>query len=88
MNLENCIGIFDSGIGGLSIYKELKTLLPNETFCYLADSNNAPYGEKKDEEIQRLKEAEEESQNKTARVGLVNLFRPFLKFSTNCSKNG
>jgi len=54
MNLRNCIGIFDSGIGGLSIYRELKTLLPNETFCYLADSNNAPYGEKADEEIQRL----------------------------------
>ena len=54
MDFSNYIGIFDSGIGGLTIYRELKKLLPNEAFCYLADSNNAPYGEKSDEEIQRF----------------------------------
>jgi glutamate racemase len=40
------IGIFDSGVGGTSIWKEIKTLLPNENSIYLADSKNAPYGPK------------------------------------------
>ncbi len=40
------IGIFDSGIGGITIYKEIHTLLPNENIVYLADSKNAPYGGK------------------------------------------
>jgi len=38
------IGIFDSGIGGTSIWREIHELVPNETCCYLADSKNAPYG--------------------------------------------
>ncbi len=45
------IGIFDSGIGGTSIWKEIHTLLPNENTIYLSDSKNAPYGEKTKEEI-------------------------------------
>ena len=45
------IGIFDSGIGGTSIWKEVVKLLPNENTIYLADSKNAPYGEKSSEEI-------------------------------------
>lgn len=45
------IGIFDSGIGGISIYEEIHTLLPNESTIYLADSKNAPYGEKSKEKI-------------------------------------
>lgn len=45
------IGIFDSGIGGTSIWKEVVKLLPNEKTIYLADSKNAPYGEKSSEEI-------------------------------------
>jgi len=45
------IGIFDSGIGGTSIWKELVKLIPNENTIYLADSKNAPYGEKSSEEI-------------------------------------
>ncbi|ULC59384.1 glutamate racemase [Flaviramulus sp. BrNp1-15] len=40
------IGIFDSGVGGTSIWKEIHTLLPNENTLYLADSANAPYGPK------------------------------------------
>ena len=43
---KNPIGIFDSGIGGTSIWKEIKTLLPNEDTIYLSDSKNAPYGQK------------------------------------------
>lgn len=48
------IGIFDSGIGGTSIWKEIHTLLPNEDTIYLADSNNAPYGPKGKERITAL----------------------------------
>ncbi len=40
------IGIFDSGVGGTSIWKEVNRLLPNENTIYLADSANAPYGPK------------------------------------------
>lgn len=45
------IGIFDSGIGGTSIFKEIKILLPQEHTIYLADSFNAPYGNKTKQEI-------------------------------------
>ncbi|WP_397447744.1 glutamate racemase [Polaribacter sp. R77954] len=45
------IGIFDSGIGGTSIWKEITTLLPNEQTIYLSDSKNAPYGIKSKQEI-------------------------------------
>lgn len=45
------IGIFDSGVGGLTIYKEIHKLLPHESIIYLADSKNAPYGEKSKQEI-------------------------------------
>jgi len=48
------IGIFDSGIGGTSIWKELKTILPKENTIYLADSKNAPYGLKSEDEIMQL----------------------------------
>jgi glutamate racemase len=45
------IGIFDSGVGGTSIWKEIHALLPYENTIYLADSMNAPYGQKTREEI-------------------------------------
>lgn len=45
------IGFFDSGIGGTSIWKEVIKLLPKENTIYLADSKNAPYGEKSSDEI-------------------------------------
>ena len=45
------IGLFDSGIGGTSIWKEIHSLLPNENTVYLADSKNAPYGQKSRDEI-------------------------------------
>jgi glutamate racemase len=51
---DSPIGIFDSGIGGTSIWKEIQKLLPNEETLYLADSKNAPYGEKSKGEIVRL----------------------------------
>lgn len=45
------IGLFDSGIGGTSIWREINILLPNENTIYLADSKNAPYGLKSKDEI-------------------------------------
>ena len=47
----NPIGIFDSGVGGTSIWKEIHRLLPHENTIYLADSANAPYGTKGKETI-------------------------------------
>lgn len=54
MENNNPIGLFDSGIGGTSIWKEIHDLLPNEDTIYLADSKNAPYGQKSKEEIIKL----------------------------------
>lgn len=48
------IGVFDSGVGGTSIWKEINSLLPNESIIYLADSKNAPYGEKSKDQILQL----------------------------------
>jgi len=45
------IGIFDSGVGGISVWKEIVEILPNENIIYYADSKNCPYGPKTDEEI-------------------------------------
>ena len=46
------IGVFDSGIGGLSVLQALREVLPGERFVYLADSGNAPYGERGDAFVQ------------------------------------
>ncbi|WP_142784984.1 glutamate racemase [Changchengzhania lutea] len=48
------IGLFDSGVGGTSIWKEIHNLLPNENTIYLADSKNAPYGLKGKDAILQL----------------------------------
>lgn len=40
------IGVFDSGVGGLSVLREIRRALPAETLCYVADSAHAPYGER------------------------------------------
>ena len=45
------IGLFDSGIGGISILDKLKELLPNENFIFLADNKNCPYGYKSKKDI-------------------------------------
>lgn len=51
---ERAIGVFDSGVGGVSTLRELVRLMPNETFYYYGDSRNAPYGTKSEEEIRAL----------------------------------
>ena len=54
MHNNQPIGIFDSGIGGTSIWTAIHHLLPNEKTIYLADSKNAPYGQKSKAEIIEL----------------------------------
>ena len=45
------IGIFDSGAGGLSVFREIRKLLPDERYIYYSDNANCPYGEKSREFI-------------------------------------
>jgi glutamate racemase len=52
-NLEHPIGIFDSGVGGLSVLLEVRRELPHEDLLYVADSGHAPYGEKPVDFIER-----------------------------------
>ncbi len=49
--MNNPIGVFDSGIGGLTIVKEIQKILPNEDILYYADNKNNPYGEKSPKEL-------------------------------------
>lgn len=51
------IGFFDSGKGGTSILDVVKKLLPNEEYMYIGDSENCPYGEKSDEELMKIVQA-------------------------------
>ncbi|MBQ4156687.1 MAG: glutamate racemase [Clostridia bacterium] len=48
------IGVFDSGLGGVSVLRNMSALLPKEDFIYFGDDKNAPYGTKSEEEILRL----------------------------------
>lgn len=48
---QNPIGVFDSGVGGLSVLRHIHALLPHEQLIYVADSLHAPYGNKSPEEI-------------------------------------
>jgi glutamate racemase len=47
------VGIFDSGVGGLSVLREIRTAMPAESILYLADSANAPWGDKPAEFVRR-----------------------------------
>ncbi len=50
------IGIFDSGIGGVTVFKEILKYLPNYQYLYYSDSNNNPYGDKSEEELINITE--------------------------------
>ena len=54
VNNEESIGIFDSGIGGVTVLKEIIKIVPNENYKYYSDSKNNPYGDKTDEEIIKI----------------------------------
>ncbi len=51
------VGVFDSGVGGLSVLREIRQLLPNESLLYVADSGHVPYGEKSPEFIRERSRA-------------------------------
>ncbi len=53
MSDSRAIGVFDSGIGGLTVVKALRDLLPNENIFYLGDTARVPYGPKSPETVQR-----------------------------------
>jgi glutamate racemase len=53
---DNPIGIFDSGVGGLSVWREVARLLPCEDIVYFADSAHLPYGERSLEEVRAFSE--------------------------------
>lgn len=52
MSRRDCIGLFDSGVGGISVLREVRALLPQEDLLYYADSGHCPYGGKPAAEIQ------------------------------------
>lgn len=56
MEEEKCgpIGIFDSGIGGVTVLREIIKVLPNENYIYYSDSKNNPYGDKTNEEVIKI----------------------------------
>ena len=51
---NNPIGIFDSGIGGLSVFSRLINILPNENYIYFGDTLNLPYGSKTKDELVKI----------------------------------
>lgn len=52
MSDKDCkIGVFDSGIGGVTVLKEIIKILPNDKYIYYSDSINNPYGDRKEKEI-------------------------------------
>lgn len=54
MNDTRPIGLFDSGIGGTTIWRSVQQMMPNENTLFIGDSANAPYGQKSKDEIIRL----------------------------------
>ncbi len=53
MDVKDSIGVFDSGIGGLTVLKEIRRLLPHENLIYLGDTARVPYGTKSPETVVR-----------------------------------
>ena len=51
---EDYIAVFDSGVGGISVLRELVALMPQENYLYFGDSANAPYGSKSTEQVRQL----------------------------------
>lgn len=54
MDKHSYIAVFDSGVGGVSVLRELRALMPGERFYYFGDSGNAPYGKKTTEQVRAL----------------------------------
>ena len=54
MDDDRPIGVYDSGMGGLTVWRALRAALPGESLLYLGDGKNCPYGSKPREEVRRL----------------------------------
>ena len=54
MNKTSAIGIFDSGIGGLTVGHQITKLMPNERIVYFGDTKHLPYGDKSPDSIVRF----------------------------------
>lgn len=54
MNAKDYIAVFDSGVGGISVLRELVKVMPGENYLYFGDSANAPYGTKTAEQVRQL----------------------------------
>ena len=53
-NKEGNIGVFDSGIGGVTVLKEIVKILPKENYIYYSDSKNNPYGDREEKELLKI----------------------------------
>lgn len=51
---DGSIGIFDSGVGGLTVLRQIQTIMPHENLIYFADQAHVPYGPRPDGEVQRF----------------------------------
>ncbi len=51
---QDYIAVFDSGVGGISVLRQLRRRMPNERYLYFGDSANAPYGTKRPEQVRQL----------------------------------
>lgn len=66
------IGVFDSGIGGISVLKKIIEILPNEEYIYYADTDNVPYGLKTNQQIlEYTKKAVEFLKNKNVKAIVI-----------------
>jgi glutamate racemase len=54
LNAKDYIAVFDSGVGGISVLRELVRVMPGENYLYFGDSANAPYGTKTPEQVRQL----------------------------------
>lgn len=54
MDKHSYIAVFDSGVGGVSVLRELRRMMPGERFYYFGDSANAPYGRKTTDQVRAL----------------------------------
>ena len=70
---EQCpIGVFDSGVGGISTLRTLSAMLPDEDFIFYGDSANAPYGEKTAEQVRALTDlAVQELRNRNVKAIVI-----------------
>ena len=62
MNKNAPIAIFDSGMGGLSVFREIETLMPHENLIYFGDTARVPYGTRSAETIEKFVKSGNSSQ--------------------------